>query len=136
MEYRWIIGIENFKNENKICSVVLSQWPTFCLQVSFCSFSYAKHILTSSNNFYSKSTTPIVGITSIVVKFHMKHDQTPRYQNCKIGSDRESKMATVTKIAKHNKINAFSRTLGIHVVGYKFALNISGPLVFSTERNN
>ena len=128
MEYRWIIGIGNFKNVNKICSVVLSQWPTFCLQVLFCSFSYAKHILTSSNNFYSKSITSIVGTTSIVVKFHMKHDQTPRYQNCKIGSDRESKMAAVTKIAKHNKINAFSRTLGIHVFGYKICVEHQWPL--------
>ena len=35
MEYQWNIGIQNYKNE-KICSVVLSQRPTFCLQVFRC----------------------------------------------------------------------------------------------------
>ena len=35
-----------------------------------------------------------------VVKFHMKHDQTPGFQNYKTGSDPESKMAAITKKAK------------------------------------
>ena len=45
------------------------------------------------------------------LKFHMEHDQTAGFQNCKIGSGQESKMAAVTKNSKNNKINFFSRTI-------------------------
>ena len=48
--------------------------------------------------FFSKTMKPIV------VKFHMKHDQTPGSQNCKTESGQISKMAAVTKNSK-NKIN-------------------------------
>ena len=41
--------------------------------------------------FFSKTTE------AIVVKFHMKYDQTPGFQNYKFGLGQESKMATVTK---------------------------------------
>ena len=58
-----------------------------------------------SNIFYN-TTGPTV------LKFHMEHDLTPGSQNCKIGSGRISKMATVTKNSKNNKINFFSRTTG------------------------
>ena len=47
-----------------------------------------------TNNFFSKSTA------HIVVKIHMKHDQTQGFQNSKIGSGRESKMAAITKNKK------------------------------------
>ena len=43
------------------------------------------------------------------LKFHMEHDLTPGSQNCKIRSGRISKMASVTKNSKINKINFFSR---------------------------
>ena len=44
------------------------------------------------------------------LKFHMKHDQTPRLQNSKIYSGREIKMAAVTRNKKTNKIAIFSKT--------------------------
>ena len=58
-----------------------------------------------SNVFSYKTTGPTV------LKFHMEHDLTARSQNYKIGSGGISKMATVTKHSKNNKIN-FSRTTG------------------------
>ena len=58
----------------------------------------------------------------------MKHDQTPGFQNCKIGSGQESKMAIVTKNSKKQQIFFFSRTIRYN--GYKFVWNISGTLVF------
>ena len=57
-----------------------------------------------SNIFLYKTTGPTV------LKFHMEHGLTPGSQNCKIGSDRISKMAAVTKNSKNNKINFFSTT--------------------------
>ena len=47
-----------------------------------------------------------------VLKFHMEHDLTPGSGNCKVESGRISKMATVTKNSKNNKINFFPRTTG------------------------
>ena len=41
--------------------------------------------------FFSKTTE------AIVVKFHLKYDQTPGFQNYKFGLGQESKMAAVTK---------------------------------------
>ena len=67
----------------------------------------------------------------------MKHDQTPGFQKFKFGSDRESKMAVLQKIykkkTKRNKkkkktINLSPEPLGI--IGYKFAWDSSGTLVF------
>ena len=59
------------------------------------------------NMFSYKTTGPTV------LKLHMEHDLTPGSQkNCKIGSGRISKMATVTKNSKNNKINFFPRTTG------------------------
>ena len=45
----------------------------------------------------------LITIAPIAVKFQMKHDQTPGFQNCKIGSGQESKMATITKNSKNFK---------------------------------
>ena len=58
-----------------------------------------------SNIFY-KTTVPTV------LKFNMEHDLTPGSQNCKIRSGWISKMATVTKNSKNNKISFFSRITG------------------------
>ena len=60
------------------------------------------------NNFkqlFSKTTE------AIVVKFHLKYDQTPGFQNYKFGLGQESKMAAVTKNSKTIKINFFSETI-------------------------
>ena len=51
-------------------------------------------------------------IAPIVVKFQMKHNQTPGFQNYKIGSGQESKMVAITKKnSKNNKINFNCRTI-------------------------
>ena len=44
--------------------------------------------------FFSKTTE------AIVVKFHLKYDQTPGFQNYKFGLGQKSKMAVVTKSSK------------------------------------
>ena len=64
----------------------------------------------------------------IVVKFHLKCDQTPGFQNYKFGSGQESKIATITKKSKNIK-STFSPE-PFDIIGYKFAWNISGTLVF------
>ena len=48
---------------------------------------------------------------AIVVKFHLKYDQTPGFQNYEFGLGQESKMAANTKYRKTIKINFFSRTI-------------------------
>ena len=58
----------------------------------------------------------------------MKNDRTPGFQNRKIGTGQESKMAAVNKKSKHNKIKFSPEPLGI--IGYKFAWNISVTFVF------
>ena len=61
--------------------------------------------ITYFNNFklfFSKTTE------AIVVKFHLKYDQTPGFQDYKFGLGQESKMAASTKIGKNIKINFFS----------------------------
>ena len=45
------------------------------------------------------------------VKFHLKYDQTPGFQNYEFGLGQESKMAAVTKNSKTIKINFFSGTI-------------------------
>ena len=55
--------------------------------------------------FFSKTTE------AIDVKFHLKYDQTPGFQNYKFGLGQEYKMAAVTKNSKTNKINFFSGTV-------------------------
>ena len=74
--------------------------------VSYChtNGSSVRHqsILENKNlNIFYKSTGPTI------LKFHMEHDLTPGSQNCKTGSGRISKMATITKNSKNNKINFF-----------------------------
>ena len=48
---------------------------------------------------------------AIVVKFHLKYDQTPGFQNYKFGLGQESKMAAITKNSKNIRINFFSETI-------------------------
>ena len=55
--------------------------------------------------FFSKTTE------AIVVKFHLKYDQTPGFQNYQFELGQESKMAVVTKNSKTIKINFFSGTI-------------------------
>ena len=55
--------------------------------------------------FFSKTTE------AIFVKFHLKYDQTPGFQNYEFGLGQESKMAAVTKNSKTIKINFFSGTM-------------------------
>ena len=64
----------------------------------------------SKNNIFKQLQT-IKIIAPIIVKFHMKHDQTPGFQNCETGPGQESKMAAITKNSKNNKINFLSRTI-------------------------
>ena len=55
--------------------------------------------------FFSKTTE------AIVVKFHLKYDQTPVFQDYELGLGQESKMAAVTKNSNTIKINFFSGTI-------------------------
>ena len=103
MEYQRNVGIQIVKMKKNLwlsfvtvtyflfTSVILLHF--ICLKISYL------------NIFFSKTNAPVI------VKFHMKHDQTPEFQNYKIGSGQESKMATITKNNKNNKINLFSRTI-------------------------
>ena len=54
--------------------------------------------------FFSKTTE------AIVVKYHLKYDQTQGFQNYEFGLGLESKMAAVTKNSKTIKLNFFSGT--------------------------
>ena len=45
------------------------------------------------------------------VKFHLKYDQTPGFQNYRFGLGQESKMAAITKNSENIKNNFFSRTI-------------------------
>ena len=68
----------------------------------------------SENNIFQQlqTTFPLKPFAPIVVKFHMKHDQTPGFPNYKIGSGQESKNAAVSKNSKKKiKIHFFSRTI-------------------------
>ena len=56
-------------------------------------------------------TCQICHMYAIVVKFHLKYDQTPGFQNYKFGLGQESKMAAITKNSKTIKINVFSGTI-------------------------
>ena len=47
----------------------------------------------------------------MVLKFHMRHDQTTGLENEKIQPDQESKMAASAKNSKINKINFFSKNI-------------------------
>ena len=61
--------------------------------------------ITFKHNFFFYSKT-----TEAIVKFHLKYDKTPGFQNYKLGLGQESKMAAITKNSKTIKINFFSRT--------------------------
>ena len=64
----------------------------------------------------------------------MKHDQAPGFQNCRIGSHQESKMAPrLLKLAKTIKLTSSAEPVGI--IGYKFVWKINGALVFKIVKN-
>ena len=75
-------------------------------------------------------------IAPTVLKFYMEHDLPPGSQNYKIGSGRISKMATITKNSKNNKINFFSRTAGYFWLnfGLEYQWNI-GIQNYKNEKN-
>ena len=78
--------------------------------------------MSKNNKFKQLQTTfSLKTIAPIVVKFHMKPYGTLSFQNCKIRSGQESKMAAITKNSKNNKINFFSRT-----IRYKLVINLPG----------
>ena len=79
--------------------------------VSFChtKTSVVRHPSTLENKYSNIFFYKITGPT--VLKFHMKHDLTPGYPNCKIGSGQISKIAAITKNSKNNK-RIFFRTTG------------------------
>ena len=68
--------------------------------------------LNNFKQFFSKTTE------AIVVKFHLKYDQTPGFQNYEFGLGQESKMAAVTKKAIPSKSTFSPEPLDI--IGYKF----------------
>ena len=55
--------------------------------------------------FFSKTTK------AIVVKFHLKYDPTPGFQNYKFGLGQESQLAAITKNSNTIKINFLSGTI-------------------------
>ena len=58
----------------------------------------------SKNNICKQLQTSVSKIIApIIVKVHMKHDQTLEFQNYKVGSGQESKTAPLLKIAKTGK---------------------------------
>ena len=72
------------------------------------------------NSIFKQLQTTFFSITTeaIVVKYHLKYDQTPGFQNYEFGLGQESKMAAVTKIGKPSK-STFSPEL-LDIIGYKF----------------
>ena len=76
--------------------------------VTISKYNMFKQLLT----FFSKTTE------AIVVKFRLKYDQTPGFQNYKFGLGQESKMAAVTNNCKNIKINFFSGTIRYKVVEF------------------
>ena len=74
-------------------------------------------------NIFSKTTE------AIVVKFHLKYDQTPGFQNYKFGLGiKNPRCPPLLKIAKPSK-STFSPE-PLNIIGYKFDWNINGTLVF------
>ena len=103
MEYQWNIGIQNYKNDRN-------------LKLSFVTVTYflfTSVMLLSKNNIFKQLQTIFFSKTpeAIVVKFHLKYDQTPGFQTYKFRLGQESKMAVITKNCKNIKINFFSGTI-------------------------
>ena len=69
--------------------------------------------------FFSKTTE------AIVVKFHLKYDQTPGFQNYEFGLGQESKMAAVTKNRKPSKSTFSPEPLDI--IGYNLTETLMEP---------
>ena len=95
----------------KICSIVLSVTYFLFTSVTLLYLKIA-YLNNFKQLFFSKTTE------AIVVKFHLKYDQTPGFQNYKFGLGQESKMAAITKNSKTIKITFSPEPLNI--IGYKF----------------
>ena len=79
----------------KICWVVLAYFLfTSIILLQFVCLNIYKQL---------QITSSLKPLHHVFGKFHMEHDQTPGFENCKIGSGQESKMATITKNSKNNK---------------------------------
>ena len=76
--------------------------------------------LSFKNSIFKQLQTTFLSTTTeaIVVKFHLKYDQTPVFQNYEFGLGQESKMAAVTKNRKPSK-STFSPE-PFDIIVYKF----------------
>ena len=109
MEYQRNIGIQNYKNEKNLKRSFVT--VTYFLFTSVM-LLYLK--ITYLNNFkqlFSKTTW------AIVVKFHLKYDQTPGFQNYKFGLGQDPSWPPLLKIAKTLKSTFSPEPLDI--IGYK-----------------
>ena len=104
MEYQWNVGIKIVKMK-KICSVGFFKMTSFLFTSVTLLYLKIAYLNNFKQLFFSKTTE------AIVVKFHLKYDQTPGFQNYKFGLRQESKMAAITKNSKTIKINFFSGTI-------------------------
>ena len=64
----------------------------------------------------------------IVVKFHLKYDQTPGFRMMNLGLLKNPRWPPLLKIAKTSKSTSSPEPCDI--IGYKYAGNFSGTLVF------
>ena len=73
-------------------------------------FLFTSYVAVSKNSIFKQLKTTFVSKTTeaIDVKFHLKYDQTPGFQNYEFGLRQESKMAAVTKNSKTIKNQLFS----------------------------
>ena len=103
MEYQWNIGIQKYKNEKNLYRnfVTVTYFLFTSITLLYLKIAYLNNF---KQLFFSKTTEAIV-------KFHLKYDQTPGFQNYKFGLGQESKMAAVTKNSKTIKIKFLSGTI-------------------------
>ena len=68
------------------------------------------YVAISKNSIFKQLQTTFISKTTeaIFVKFYLKYDQTPGFQNYKFGLGQKSKIAVVSKNSKIIKINFFS----------------------------
>ena len=103
MEYQWNIGIQNCKNKKNLQRSFVT--VTYFLFTSVTLLYLKLTYLNNFKQFFSKTTE------AIAVKFHLKYDPTPGFQNYEFGLGQESKMAALIKNSKTIEINFFSGTI-------------------------
>ena len=121
MDYQWNIGIQNCKNEKNLFRSFVTMTYFLFTNVTLLYLKIA-YLNNFKQLFFSKTTE------AMIVKFHLKYDQTPGFQNYEFGLGQESKMAAVTKNSKTIKSTFSPEPLDI--IGYKSDRNINGTLVF------